>query len=268
MLAAHTRSKNTRRPPVRLTRTVRLSLVPNRGASPRVEKWQAADAWGAPLEIEASIEGKPDPVTGYIVGIDAIDAQVRAIAATEIADGFARSSHPGACLWRLRDRLSQALALPVISISLRPHPFSCIRVEAIMPGSAILTHRFDFASSHRLHCRELGDDANRRIFGKCNNPAGHGHNYRLETEVRVPLTPTPGLRGDEIERIVREHAVDRLDHKHLNTDVPAFADRNPSVEHIAQTCHAWIQAPLAAAGGELVRVRLWETEKTSAIYPD
>ena len=136
-----------------------------------------------------------------------------------------------------------------------------------MPGFATLSHRFDFAASHRLHCPQLDEDANRRTFGKCNNPAGHGHNYRLETQVRVPLTATPALRGDEIDRIVREHAVDRLDHKHLNSDVPAFAARNPSVEAIAQVCFEWLRGPVTAAGGELVRVRLWETEKTSAIFP-
>ena len=77
----------------------------------------------------------------------------------------------------------------------------------------------------------------------------------------------PGLRGADVDRIVREHAVDRLDHKHLNTDVPDFRDINPSVERIAEVCHGWLAAPLRAAGGELLRVRLWETEKTSAVYP-
>jgi len=137
-----------------------------------------------------------------------------------------------------------------------------------MPNHAVLTHRFDFAASHRLHCATLSEEANRRVFGKCNNPAGHGHNYRLETEVRVPMQDPPTLRGDEIERLTREHVVDRLDHKHLNTDVPCFGDTNPSVEAIAKVCFDWLQPAIKTAGGELVRVRVWETEKTSAIYPD
>jgi len=252
---------------MRLTRTVRLALVPARGAPPQVAPWASADAWGASLELEVTVEGNPDPVTGYIIGIDAIDAQARAVAGPELASGFSQARHPGACLAHIRGALAQALALPVPLISLRPHPFAEIRVEESMSDFATLVHRFDFASSHRLHCPTLDDASNRRIFGKCNNPAGHGHNYRLETEVRVPLADTPGLRGSEVERIVREHAVDRLDHRNLNTDVTDLRDINPSVERIAEVCHRWLADPLRAAGGELVRVRLWETEKTSAIYP-
>lgn len=251
---------------VKLTRTIRIALAPTRG-TPSVESWGSADAWSAALEIEACVQGTPDAVTGYIVGIDAIDARVRALAAQELLAGFLGGAHPGTCVARMRDALALALDLRVNWLTIRPHPFAELRVEESMPDSATLSHRFDFAASHRLHCPSLGDQANRRIFGKCNNPAGHGHNYRLETEVRVPLGNHPALRGSEIDRIVREHAIDRLDHRHLNTDVEAFKDLNPSVEHIARVCHAWLQAPLAAAGGELVRVRLWETEKTSAIYP-
>lgn len=252
---------------MRLTRTVRLALVPARGALPRIESWGSADAWGAALEIEVEVEGKPDAVTGYIVGINEIDAQVRAIATQELSAGFMGSKHPGTCLASMRTLLSQALALSVPSLTIRPHPFAELRVEASMPQSAILVHRFDFAASHRLHCPSLDEASNRRIFGKCNNPAGHGHNYRLETEVRVAIADAPALRGGEVERIVREHAVDRLDHKHLNTDVADLRDINPSVERIAEVCHGWLAPALRAAGGELVRVRLWETEKTSAIFP-
>ena len=136
-----------------------------------------------------------------------------------------------------------------------------------MPDSVVVTQRFEFAASHRLHCAGLPDEENRRIFGKCNNPAGHGHNYRLEVEVRVPLADAPTLRATDVERIARECVVDRLDHRHLNSDVEAFRARNPSVEAIAATCFEWLEAPMASAGGTLLRVRLWETEKTSAIYP-
>ena len=169
-------------------------LLPARGSPPRVAAWGSADMWGAALEIEVTVEGQPDATTGYIVGIDAIDRHTLEIALTELAGGFAQAAHPGACLVAMRERLARSLALRVPSIALRPHPFAEIRVEESMPGFATLSHRFDFAASHRLHCPQLDEDANRRTFGKCNNPAGHGHNYRLETQVRVPLTATPALR--------------------------------------------------------------------------
>ncbi len=135
-----------------------------------------------------------------------------------------------------------------------------------MNDRCILTLRFDFAASHRLHCPSLGEEENRRVFGKCNNPAGHGHNYRLEVEVET-LMSEAGLQPEAIARLVNEHAVDRLDHRHLNSDVAEFRETNPSVEWIARACFGWLEAPLASAGGRLRRVRLWETEKTSANYP-
>jgi 6-pyruvoyltetrahydropterin/6-carboxytetrahydropterin synthase len=252
---------------VELTRTVRVALVPTRGAPPRVQPWNGAEGWHAAMEFEVRVAGTPDPVTGYLIGIDRIDACMRELLQTELPRAFADATPPAALLSRLRPQLAERLRVDVREITWRPHPFQSIMVDDRMPHSALLTQRFDFAASHRLHCADLSDESNRRIFGKCNNPAGHGHNYRLEVEVRVPMAEPPPIRATDLDRIVREHAVDRLDHKHLNSDVPAFAARNPSVEAIAQVCFEWLRGPVTAAGGELVRVRLWETEKTSAIFP-
>jgi 6-pyruvoyltetrahydropterin/6-carboxytetrahydropterin synthase len=219
------------------------------------------------MEFEVRVVGDPDATTGYLVGIDRIDACTRQALEGALPRAFADATPPAALLSALLPNLASGLGLRVRDISWRPHPFLQVTVEENMIDSALITQRFDFAASHRLHCASLDDASNRRIFGKCNNPAGHGHNYRLEVEVRVPIAEPSALRDDEIGRIVREHAVDRLDHRHLNADVSEFRDRNPSVEAIAQVCFGWLQAPLRAGGGELVRVRLWETEKTSAIYP-
>lgn len=219
------------------------------------------------MEFEVRVAGTPDATTGYLVGIDRIDACVRRALEGALPQALADGASPATALVTLMPRLAVELGLPVRSVAWRPHPFLQVTVEESMLQQALITHRFDFAASHRLHCPSLDDASNRRIFGKCNNPAGHGHNYRLEVEVRVPMEGPEALRGQEIARIVREHAVDRLDHKHLNADVAEFRDRNPSVEHIAQVCFQWLQQPLRSSGAELARVRLWETEKTSAIYP-
>lgn len=219
------------------------------------------------MEFEVRVAGDPDATTGYLIGIDRIDAELRELLRTELPRSFAHDTAPTTLLRGILPRLTKGLGIPVRRITWRPHPYLDTSVEADMPQSFVLTQRFDFAASHRLHCASLSDESNRRIFGKCNNPAGHGHNYRLEVEVRAPMADPASIRAPEVERIVREHAVDRLDHKHLNTDVSEFHDRNPSVEAIARTCYEWLRPPLAATGAELVRVRLWETDKTSAIYP-
>jgi len=213
------------------------------------------------------VAGTPDSTTGYIVGIQEVDRVVKEAGARIIPESFMQGHSIESVLRPFREQVRAALGLQVESLSIRPHPACILRNEETMPDSVTLTQRFEFAASHRLHCADLSDAENRRVFGKCNNPAGHGHNYRLEIEVRLPLCEPPRLRAEEVDRIARESVVDRLDHRHLNTDVEAFRDRNPSVETIAKTCFDWLAAPMSAAGGELVRVRLWETEKTSAIYP-
>ena len=137
-----------------------------------------------------------------------------------------------------------------------------------MPDHAIVTEHFEFSASHRLHCPELSDEENRRLFGKCNHPNGHGHNYRLAVAVRVGTGPrVRPVQAGAIESAVRTAVIDRFDHRHLNLDCPEFAQLNPTVEHIAMTCHALLAPAIAGAGAELVRVTVWETEKTSATYP-
>ena len=249
---------------MKLSRIVRLAI-----AAPTVAgAARPLDGWMMHFELEVMITGTPDAITGYILGIQEIDAAVRATAPAMLQQAMHRGESPESVLPALQQSLGNSLGFDVVRLSLRQHPLASTATEHAMPNHAVLTHRFDFAASHRLHCATLSEEANRRVFGKCNNPAGHGHNYRLETEVRVPMQDPPTLRGEEIERLTRERVVDRLDHKHLNTDVPCFGDTNPSVEAIAKACFDWLQPAIKTAGGELVRVRVWETEKTSAIYPD
>jgi len=253
-----------------LTRSTRICLPTNGIAPTRVgnalEGRNSPEEWVFTTEFEVTLSGNADPTTGYIVGIQHIDAAVRSEAPPLIVKALAEGKPPASILVDLQERLEFILALPVTRLLLRQHSFSSIAIETTMQNQAILTQRFDFSASHRLHCPSLDDATNARVFGKCNNPAGHGHNYRLEVEVIVPLAQT--LRCEDLDRLIREHAIDRLDHKHLNSDVPEFRSANPSVETIAKVCFEWLGQPIATVGGSLRRVRLWETEKTSAIYPE
>lgn len=132
----------------------------------------------------------------------------------------------------------------------------------------LLARQFEFSAAHRLHCPELSPRENQAIFGKCNNPSGHGHNYKLQATVSVALHPSGASFGFfQLHRIVEEHVIRRFDHKHLNIDAPDFADLNPSVEHIAKVCHDVLADPIDAAGARLGSVTVWETDKTSCTYP-
>jgi len=132
----------------------------------------------------------------------------------------------------------------------------------------VLSETFEFAASHRLHIPSLDAEANRALFGKCNNPNGHGHNYRIEVAVERSVDDAAAPFGfADLEDVVGREVMARFDHKHLNLDCPEFRDLNPSVEHIARVCHDLLAPAVAARGAVLRHVRVWETEKTSCLYP-
>lgn len=131
-----------------------------------------------------------------------------------------------------------------------------------------VTQTFEFSASHRLHVPALSEEDNLRTFGRCNNPAGHGHNYRLEVTVAGAVSEKTGrvVSLPEFEAVVKREVIDRFDHKHLNSDTEEFAALNPSVENMARTIWGLLAGKVAPA--RLRRVRVWETAKTYAEYEE
>ena len=219
-----------------------------------------------------SFDGVPDPTSGYVISIGDIDSAVRRelpplVAAALWPDPGTPAKSAGDPAWIVRtlaERLSALLGTPVSALSFHHNPYDAYSWEAQMPDTVLLTAQIECAAAHRLHARELDADANRALFGKCNNPNGHGHNYRVEATVAVSLDSSSRMGMVQLARILADHVERRIDHRHLNLDVPEFADTIPSVEHIAAACRAWLEGPVRDAGGRLVRVTVWETEKTSA----
>ena len=125
--------------------------------------------------------------------------------------------------------------------------------------NAYFGRRYTMSSSHRLHSDALSAEQNRRAYGKCNNPYGHGHNYIIEVLAGGAVDPETGMVVNLVvmDEEVRTRVLDRFDHANLNLD-PLFADRVPTTENF---CHA-IFALLCDAlpGGELQHVRVEETE--------
>ena len=98
-----------------------------------------------------------------------------------------------------------------------------------------LTRKAEFAASHYYHNPELSTEENRRIFGKCNNPNGHGHNYVVEVTVKGDVDPRSGFVVDlkELKDILNREVLDAMDHRFLNKEVPEFLGRIPTTENIA-----------------------------------
>lgn len=133
-----------------------------------------------------------------------------------------------------------------------------------MPVASVV-RRVHFNAAHRLHSPALSDEENRRVYGVCNNPNYHGHNYELEITVTGEIDPVTGYVADlgEIKRIAEELVVSRLDHRNLNLDVPEFRELVPSAENIAVVIWRLLEGKLP---GRLTRVTLWETPRNCVVY--
>src|SRR5208283_5376211 len=122
-----------------------------------------------------------------------------------------------------------------------------------------VTRRAEFSASHFYHNPNLSPEENRRIFGKCNNPHGHGHNYVVEVTVAGLIDPNTGMVVDlkELKTILEREVLQVMDHKCLNREVPAFATRIPTTENIA--VEIWNLLAPKLNFGKLHRIRLYET---------
>lgn len=130
----------------------------------------------------------------------------------------------------------------------------------------IVTARLHFSAAHRLHNDAFDDEWNRRVFDKCDNPAGHGHNYVIEVSVRGEIDPDTGMVIDlkRLKGIVREAIIDQVDHKSLNHDVDFLEGVNPTAENLA--VKFWERLKGAVAPAELEQIVLRETESNSVTY--
>lgn len=251
-----------------LTRTVRFTLSPagNDGGANGYGGRPAMRGLGRYYEFGVRCEGEPETRTGYLINIKDIDRAVRA-AVVPLIQAAGEDGDPVRMMPTLLEATRAALPVPVRSVNWRLTPH--LELEAFMAERRILIRqRFEFSASHRLHVPSLSDEENRRIFGKCNNPAGHGHNYRVEPCVAADPGSAPSFA--ELEAIVDRHVIEPLDHKHLNDQVPAFHPDNglnPSVENIARICFDLLDAPISQTGCELRSVTVWETDRTCATYP-
>lgn len=283
---------------VRLTRSVRFGVSPtgepgglaavDPGARNGYAGVPAVVGLGAHYELDVTCRGEVDPNTGYFLDIKAVDRATASTAIPAIARAAARqwgsgvgvggggALGPGSVLAGAMPALDAAVNGTLIGVRWWITPFYSVEVVMSQLKSdracALVRQRFEFAAAHRLHTDTLSPEENRRLFGKCNHPSGHGHNYIVEPAVRVPLSGEgSAFTLVDLERAVAETVLARFDHTFLNLDAPEFRSPggvNPSVENIARVCFELLRAPVEARPGvSLQAVTVWETEKTSATYP-
>lgn len=129
-----------------------------------------------------------------------------------------------------------------------------------------LTRRAEFSASHYYHNPAFSAEENRRIFGKCNNPHGHGHNYALEVTIAGEVDPATGmvLNIKDLKKLLETEVMEAMDHRFLNEEVPVFRSRIPTTENIA--IEIWNRLSPKITFGKLHRVRLYETQDLYVDY--
>jgi 6-pyruvoyltetrahydropterin/6-carboxytetrahydropterin synthase len=126
--------------------------------------------------------------------------------------------------------------------------------------------RATFNAAHRLFRKDWSDEKNNAVFGKCNNPNFHGHNYVLEVWIEGAIDPATGYVIDLkiVKDLIKNEITDRFDHKNLNLDCKEFLNLNPTAENIAVVCWNLLRTELDAKYE--LSIKLWETENNLVEY--
>ena len=129
-----------------------------------------------------------------------------------------------------------------------------------------VTRCYRFSASHRLHLQDLSEQQNTELYGKCNNPFGHGHNYRLEVGVAGPVHQVTGqiIPLRQLDRLVQDHVLASFEHRNLNFDIPQMADLVPTTENVLTVITGLLQqrwSDYIPGAARLYRVHIQETER-------
>ncbi|HWG58412.1 MAG TPA: 6-carboxytetrahydropterin synthase [Candidatus Acidoferrales bacterium] len=126
----------------------------------------------------------------------------------------------------------------------------------------VLGRRYRFAASHRLHNPKFSAEENRRLYGKCNSPHGHGHNYVVEVMLAGPVDPATGMIANlgELDPFVEREVIEAFDHKYVNEEVAEFKNCVPTTENVCREIYRRLRKFAAA---RVERVRIEETSKNS-----
>jgi len=227
--------------------------------------------------LEVSVRGPVSPVDGMVLNIKDVDAVLKDLLAPidhrlintampEFADAVPTTEKLAQALWK---RLPKQIgAASCTALRLEEHPGLHVEIDGAQPNMVYLTAAIEFAASHRLHTDKLSQDDNKRLYGKCNNPNGHGHNYVAEVTVSGQPDNRTGIVIDlgRFETLLKDEIDSHFDHKHLNLDTDFFKDKPATAENIAIVVWNLLdkKIPGCREGGgvKLHRVRLIETARS------
>jgi len=259
---------------MRLMREVRCFPAGDHNTEGTLGSWAGTPGRGG-LEmfwvLRALVEGPLDERSGYLCDIKLLDRLLRETVVPWLLDEAAGTSAGPGVAGSLRGVFPRAAArcpqpASLVSLELAVSPFLRFTAAAGDRTMIQVTQSFEFSAAHRLHCGDLSDEENRRLFGKCSNPHGHGHNYVLEVTVAGEPDEHTGtvVSVPRLQQAVHACVIHPFDHRNLNLEVAEFRSLNPTVENIARVIWNRLQNEMAPA--RMDRVRVWETPKTYAEY--
>jgi 6-pyruvoyltetrahydropterin/6-carboxytetrahydropterin synthase len=261
---------------VRLGRLVRFSIDPfldaDRSGSNAYASKPAGEGLALFLELAVELTGPIDPQTGLLVNVSEIDQIARQHAVPvfveHVGHHLRRGEHISLAATAEILRLAhESLAdqfpgARVAALTLKLNPFRKLMMDAKKIAVVYLSEKFEFAATHKLWNDAFSDERNFEVFGKCANPAGHGHNYLVEVTVKADADAPPQI--GRFERIVDAQLMQLVDHKNLNLDVPEFGQRIATVENLA--VFAWERLAGRFDPAWLHCVTVWESDRTYCTY--
>jgi 6-pyruvoyltetrahydropterin/6-carboxytetrahydropterin synthase len=260
----------------RLVRQVRFSINPflptdNEGANSYSSR-PSGEGLGIFFELGVGLIGQAAGDTGLVVNVVDIDKVVRRyvvpVFAGRIREYFRQGKHIGffeiaEFLKITKEQLAGKFDKSTLGeLSLKLNPYRKVAIDCEDMKMIYFSEKFEFAAMHKLWNDDFTKQRNIEIFGKCANPAGHGHNYAVEVAVKMPAGQEFCI-GD-FEKIVDDRFIKLVDHKNLNADVPYFAKAIPTVENLAVL--AWEKLVNNFKDVKLHCVTVWETDKTCCSY--
>ncbi len=228
--------------------------------------------------LEATVKGRLNPENGMVINITDLDQVLKEEVVAYYDHKHINLQHPTFADNPHLQPTSENLAIQIwraikphlegsILHRIRLYEDSTLFADYYGEGQMVyFTKVYEFSASHRLHSLQLSAEANREIFGKCNNFYGHGHNYALEVTIKGEVDPRTGLVADlhRLDETIQDQVYGRFDHKHLNMDTREFEELNPTSENFVKVLWEVIEPSLKPI--QLHRVRLRETPKNYFDY--
>lgn len=262
-----------------LGREIRFSINPfsqtqQEGYNSYASKPHGAEGLCLYLSLWVELASELDPVTGFVVNVTEIDKTVRKTALPLIEDDiklyYCKEQLPtlqvlGHTLVECRQAISEAFSdKQVRQLVLNLSPYRSISIQSENDMIVYYTEKFEFSAMHQLWNENFNKDQNFEMFGKCANLTGHGHNYVLEVKVERPINEEGSDWSVNYQKTIKEHFLDIVDHKNLNTGIPDFDNVNPTVENLAY--FAWRKLSGKFQRCKLCSVTIWENDRTYCTY--